>query len=47
MLIEDVILFNYDLNYGWISLILKIFHCLFMISVFVILVDFEDVFSAS
>jgi len=28
MLIEYVILFSYDLNYGWISLILRIFHSL-------------------
>jgi len=26
MLIEDVALLSYDFNYGWISLILRIFH---------------------
>jgi len=45
--IEDVALFSYDLDYSWISLILRMFHSLFVISVFVILIDLEDIFSTS
>jgi len=45
MLIEDVIFFSYDLNYGWISLTLRIFHSLIVNSEFV--VDLEDIFSVS
>jgi len=47
MLIEDVTLLSYDLDYSWISLILRMFHSLFMISIFVVLVDLEDIFSTS
>jgi len=36
MLIEDTTLVSYDLDYGWI------FYSLFIISVFVVLVDLED-----
>ena len=39
MLIEDVALLSYDLDYGWISLILMIFSSLLVILVFIILVD--------
>jgi len=39
MLTEDVTLLSYDLEYSWISLILRMFHSLFVISVFVVLVD--------
>ena len=39
MLIEDVTLLSYDLKYSWISLILRMFHSLFVISVFIVLVD--------
>ena len=45
MLIEEVILFSSDLNYGWISLVVRIFHSLIVNSVFV--VDLEDIFSVS
>ena len=43
ILIEGITLFSYDLNYGWISLILRIFHSLFVISVFVVLADLENI----
>jgi len=39
MLTEDVTLLSYDLEYSWISLILRMFHSLFVISVFVVLVE--------
>ena len=45
ILIEDVVLFSHDLNYGWICLILRIFHSTFVNSVFV--VDLENIFSVS
>ena len=47
MLIEDVALPSYDLDYSWINLILRMFRSLFVISVFIVLVDLEDVFSTS
>jgi len=45
MLIKDVTLLSYDFNYSWISLILRIFHSLFVILIFVVLVELEDKFS--
>ena len=45
MLIENVALLNYDLDYSWINLVLRMFCSLFVISVFIILVDLEDAFS--
>ena len=45
MLIKDVTLLSYDFNYSWISLILRIFHSLFVILIFVVLVKLEDKFS--
>ena len=45
MLIENDAFFSYDLNYGWISLVVRIFHSLIVNSVFVI--DLEDIFSVS
>ena len=44
MLIEGVTLFSYDLDYGWISLILMMFSSLIVISIFVVLVDLEDIY---
>jgi len=44
MLIEGVTLFSYDLDYGWINLILMMFSSLIVISVFVVLVDLEDIY---
>ena len=41
--IEDDTLFSYDLGLHWISLILRIFHFLFVTSVFVDLVELEDI----
>jgi len=45
MLIKDVVFFSYDLNYGWISLIVRIFHSLIVNSVFI--VDLEYIFNVS
>jgi len=43
MWIEDVSLFSYDLNFHWTSLMLRIFHSLFMTSVSVDLVELENI----
>jgi len=43
-LIEDVTLLNHDLDYSWINLIfLKMFYSLFVISIFIVLIDLEDI----
>jgi len=47
MLIEGVTLLSYDLDYGWISLILMIFSSLIVISVFIVLVDLEGIYITS
>jgi len=47
MLIDNIILFSYDLNYGWISLIVRIFHSLIVNSVFVVDLRIYSVFHDS
>jgi len=47
MLIEGVTLLNYDLDYSWISLILMMFSSSIVISVFIVLVDLEDIYITS
>ena len=43
MWIEDITLFNYDLGFRWINLMLRIFYSLFVTSVSVDLVELEDI----
>jgi len=43
ILIEDVTLFSYDLDFHWISLILRKFYSSLVISVSVDLIDLEDI----
>ena len=47
MLIEDITFLSYDLDYSWINLVLRMFCSLLVISVFIVLVDLEDIFSIS
>ena len=47
MLIEDVALLSYDLDYSWINLVLRMFCSLFVILVFIVLVGLEDIVSTS
>jgi len=43
MWIEDITLLIYDLSFCWKSLMLRIFHSLFVISLFVDLVELADI----
>jgi len=43
MWIEDVTLFSYEHGFYWISLMLRIFHSLFVTSLCVDLVKLEDI----
>jgi len=47
MLIQDVALLSNNLDYSWINLVLRIFCSLFVISVFIVLVDLEDIYITS
>ena len=47
MLIEGVTLLSHDLDYSWISLILMMFSSSIVISVFIVLVDLEDIYITS
>jgi len=44
MLIKSVTLLSYDIDYGWISLILMMCSSLSVISIFVALVDFKNIY---
>ena len=43
MWIKDVTLFSYDLDHSWINLVLKMFPSLFVIMIFIVLVDLENI----
>ena len=43
MSIEEATLFSYDLDFYWVSLILRTFYSSLVISVFVELIDLEEI----
>ena len=47
ILIEDVALHSYYLDYSWVTMVGRILCSLFVILVFIVLVDLKDIFSIS